>query len=133
MIRTDGVASTPCNDDSIANTVQPSAVGQGGQQATKPARTARHPHDGLPSRQRQKQAPGPSVAPDAHSRKPLTATTKTGLPRMLSPADVAALLQVSTKTVRRWIEAGELRVHTLGRQLRVSDDDLYAFVKSKRR
>lgn len=55
------------------------------------------------------------------------------LPRMLSPADVAALLQVSTKTVRRWIEAGELRVYTLGRQLRVSEDDLSAFVKSKRK
>jgi len=52
---------------------------------------------------------------------------------MLSPADVAALLQVSTKTVRRWIEAGELRVYTLGRQLRVSEDDLSAFVKSKRK
>jgi len=58
---------------------------------------------------------------------------KPGLSRMLSPADVATLLQVSTKTVRRWIEVGELRVHALGRQLRVSDDDLSAFVKSRRK
>lgn len=50
------------------------------------------------------------------------------LPRLLAVSEVARLLQVSTKTTRRWIESGELHVHHLGRQLRVSEEDLAAFL-----
>ncbi|MBV9785159.1 MAG: helix-turn-helix domain-containing protein [Acidisphaera sp.] len=32
-------------------------------------------------------------------------------------SEVAGRLRMSTRTVRRWIERGELRVHHLGRQL----------------
>lgn len=54
-------------------------------------------------------------------------------PRMLGVAAVATLLEISTKTVRRWIQRGELRVHDLGRQLRISEDDLVAFLSQRRR
>ena len=52
---------------------------------------------------------------------------------MLGVAAVATLLEISTKTVRRWIQRGELRVHDLGRQLRISEDDLAAFLNQRRR
>lgn len=52
--------------------------------------------------------------------------------RMLSPVGVADALDVSVKTVRRWIDARELRAHKLGRQLRISVEDLDAFVKQRR-
>lgn len=48
--------------------------------------------------------------------------------RQLTIADVALRLQVSTKTVRRWIGAGALPVHRLGRLLRISEQDLAVFL-----
>jgi excisionase family DNA binding protein len=53
--------------------------------------------------------------------------------RFFSVSEVATQLGVSTKTVRRWIEREELHVHHLGRQLRVSDEDLSAFIRQCRR
>lgn len=41
--------------------------------------------------------------------------------------DVAQFLRVSEKTVRRWIENKDLKAHKLGRQWRISDDDLRTF------
>jgi len=93
----------------------------------QPARKTRR------SGQQGAQAPSASATPDVPPKRSTAAPVKAGPSRMLSPADVAALLQVSIKTVRRWIETGELHVHTLGRQLRVSDDDLNTFVKSRRK
>ena len=54
------------------------------------------------------------------------------LPRLLAVADISDLLRVSTKTVHRWIERGDLRVHRLGRSVRVSQDDLDAFLAKHR-
>ena len=48
-------------------------------------------------------------------------------------ADVATQLGLSTKTIRRWIARKELRVHHLGRQLRISAEDLAAFLGQRRR
>ena len=53
-------------------------------------------------------------------------------PRLLSVAIVAARLQVSTKTVRRWIETGRLRVHRFGRCVRISEADFQEFVDQNR-
>ena len=53
-------------------------------------------------------------------------------PRLLSVASVAKRLQVSTKTVRRWIETGVLRVHRLGRCVRISETDLQEFLDQRR-
>ncbi len=46
--------------------------------------------------------------------------------------EVADLLQVSQKTVRRWIEAGDLVAHRFGHQLRISESDLATFLKLRR-
>jgi excisionase family DNA binding protein len=55
------------------------------------------------------------------------------VPPMLTVADVAERLRVSTKTVRRAIEAGDLHVHLIGRQHRVAEDDLMLFVTRRRK
>jgi excisionase family DNA binding protein len=52
--------------------------------------------------------------------------------RFFSPDLVAEQLSVSTKTIRRWIDRGELRAHRLGRQIRISEDDLFAFLAGRR-
>jgi excisionase family DNA binding protein len=46
---------------------------------------------------------------------------------------VAARLGVSSKTVRRHIDRGDLAVHHIGRLLRVSEEDLASFVAERRR
>jgi excisionase family DNA binding protein len=48
-------------------------------------------------------------------------------PRYLTIDDVAVLFDVSTRTVRRWIEADELVVHTIGKVVRISQRDLDDF------
>jgi excisionase family DNA binding protein len=44
--------------------------------------------------------------------------------KLLTINDVAALCQVSSKTVRRWITAGELPAAQLGNQWRIRPADL---------
>ena len=50
------------------------------------------------------------------------------LPDFLTIDEIAQRLKVSTKTVRRWIDRGELRVYRLGGQIRVSEEDLFLFM-----
>jgi excisionase family DNA binding protein len=64
---------------------------------------------------------------------PLTATPAPRLPRLLAVGEVAELLTVSTKTMRRWIARRELPVHHLSRQLRVSEEDLAVFLGQRRK
>jgi excisionase family DNA binding protein len=45
---------------------------------------------------------------------------------------VATRLGVSSKTVRRLIDRGELAVHRIGRLLRVSEADLQSYVARRR-
>ena len=59
-------------------------------------------------------------------------TEPSPLPRLHTVSDVSDSLQVSTKTVRRWIETGDLRVHRLGRSVRISEADLAKFLENKR-
>jgi excisionase family DNA binding protein len=47
-------------------------------------------------------------------------------------AGVADALNVSTKTIYRWIESGELVAHKFGRQWRISKTDLETFLKLRR-
>jgi len=49
-----------------------------------------------------------------------------------SIAEVAALLGVSTRTVRRLIAGGDLLAHRIGRSLRISEADLSAFLARAR-
>ena len=52
--------------------------------------------------------------------------------RMLSLSDVAEQLDVSLSTVRRRIAEGALRVHRIGRAIRISHVDLAAFLAATR-
>ena len=55
------------------------------------------------------------------------------LPRLLTISEVAVRLRICTKTVRRWIDGGDLHAYRIGRQLRVSEEDLSAFMAQTRR
>ena len=52
--------------------------------------------------------------------------------RFYTVAQVADLLGVSTRSVRRWIAERDLRAHKFGRQVRISETDLRAFVEEGR-
>jgi excisionase family DNA binding protein len=54
-------------------------------------------------------------------------------PRFLTPDDIADHLQVSVKTVRRWIGSGDLAVHVVGRQHRIAVEDFEVFVARTRK
>lgn len=56
----------------------------------------------------------------------------TRIPRLLSVQQAADIVGVSTKTIRRWIDAKELPFHRLGRQIRIAEDDLIAFLAKNR-
>jgi excisionase family DNA binding protein len=47
-------------------------------------------------------------------------------------ARVADLLAVSARSVRRWIATKDLLAHKFGRQVRISEIDLRAFVERRR-
>ena len=51
---------------------------------------------------------------------------------LLTLVEVAARLAVSTKTLRRWIARKQLRIHRLGRQIRIAEEDLQTFLASRR-
>ena len=53
-------------------------------------------------------------------------------PRLLDVATVAKRLGVSVRTVRREIKNGRLRAYRVGRLLRVGEDDLLAYLDSRR-
>jgi len=52
--------------------------------------------------------------------------------RFFTIADVAESLRVSTRTVRRWIDAGKLVAHRINGVLRIADNDLRAFLGEHR-
>ena len=51
--------------------------------------------------------------------------------QLLTIDDVAALCQVSSKTVRRWIKTRELTAAKLGAQWRIRPRDLDLFVRDR--
>nr|WP_237180370.1 helix-turn-helix domain-containing protein [Roseomonas haemaphysalidis] len=77
-------------------------------------------------------AVGTSPAAQGHAGAPSTAPALLRQARLLSVVEVATRLAVSTKTVRRSITQGDLRVHRLGRQIRISEEDLQAFLARHR-
>ncbi len=46
--------------------------------------------------------------------------------------DVAEHLGVSARTVRRWIEGGQLIAHRFGRAVRIAEEDVRAFLAAHR-
>lgn len=51
---------------------------------------------------------------------------------LLTVEEVADHCQKNEKTVRRWIKAGELKAARIGREYRVSLEDLQAFLNEHR-
>jgi excisionase family DNA binding protein len=51
---------------------------------------------------------------------------------LLTVPEVAERLRLCPKTIRRMIDRGELRVHRIGRQLRISEEDLDAYLRKTR-
>ena len=56
----------------------------------------------------------------------------TPISTLLTIADVADHLRVNAKTVRRWVATGELPAYKVGRQWRVAEEDLWAFLAKHR-
>lgn len=54
------------------------------------------------------------------------------LPTLFTIKQTARQLNVSTKTIRRWIDAGDLDAHRFGHQWRISEPDLQTFIKMRR-
>ena len=54
------------------------------------------------------------------------------LPDLLTIKQTAEHLQVSTKTICRWIKSGNLIAYRIGRQWRISESNLKAFIKMRR-
>jgi excisionase family DNA binding protein len=52
--------------------------------------------------------------------------------RFFTISDVADFLDVSQRSVRRWIKSGDLPVHHFGAAVRISEIDLRAFVAARR-
>ena len=52
-------------------------------------------------------------------------------PALLTIPEVAERLQVSIKTVRRWIVSGDLPTVRLGRQIRIQPKDLDIFLRQR--
>lgn len=53
------------------------------------------------------------------------------LPPLLTIQEVADRLRVNEKTVRRWIDTQELPAFKLGRQWRISEQDLRRFLQMR--
>ena len=60
------------------------------------------------------------------------AAPERALPVLMTILQTAEHLQVSTKTIRRWIDAGDLIAHRFGRQWRISNSDLRTFIRAHR-
>jgi excisionase family DNA binding protein len=52
--------------------------------------------------------------------------------RFYTIAEVADLLAVSARSVRRWVATEELLAHKFGRQVRISETDLRTFIDRPR-
>lgn len=52
--------------------------------------------------------------------------------QMMTIDEAAAFVAVSTRTVRRWIKAGEMIAHKFGRRWRISRADLATFLRRHR-
>lgn len=53
---------------------------------------------------------------------------------MLTADDVAKIMRVSLKTVRKWVQSGDLASIPIGsREYRISRSDLEAFIEERKR
>ena len=52
---------------------------------------------------------------------------------MLTVEEVAKMLKVHVKTVRHWINTGELKAMDIGRDYRISRSDLQEFIDNRKK
>lgn len=52
--------------------------------------------------------------------------------RLLTPKDVAELLQISVRTLERWVAEGKLPAIRLGRLIRFDPDDIRKFIDERK-
>jgi excisionase family DNA binding protein len=76
--------------------------------------------------------PATSPTSETGSRTPATGVRGRPVTRLRTIDEVAELLNVSPRTVRRLIESGALPVHRLGRLVRIADADLATFLAANR-
>jgi excisionase family DNA binding protein len=69
---------------------------------------------------------GPATGPGTPKEE--SVATKVSLHRLLSTEEVAEILAVTPKTVRRWIASGDLPAVKVHRQWRVRADELERFL-----
>ena len=50
--------------------------------------------------------------------------------KLLTPSNVASRLQVNERTVTQWLRKGYLRGFKVGKEWRISPDDLQAFLEA---
>ena len=50
--------------------------------------------------------------------------------KLLTPSNVASRLQVNERTVTQWLRKGRLRGFKIGKEWRISPDDLQAFLEA---
>jgi excisionase family DNA binding protein len=75
-----------------------------------------------------------TIATGARARRPAGTrqTSPSGQLQFHTIAEVAEMLTVSQRTVRRWIKRGELVAHHFGSAVRIAGSDLNAFVVLRR-
>jgi len=54
------------------------------------------------------------------------------VPRWWTPKQIAKTLQVTPRTVQRWITSGALPVHRFGRAVRIASKDFETFIANGR-
>jgi excisionase family DNA binding protein len=55
------------------------------------------------------------------------------IPRMIAVGDLAKQLGVCAKTIRRWIDQGDLKAHKLGGRVLIAEADAAAFIAARPR
>ena len=63
---------------------------------------------------------------------PIAPMASKHLPCLYTVRETATYAHVSAKTVRRWLNAGVLPFHRLGRNIRIAEADLLAFLAERR-
>src|SRR5262245_48869103 len=112
-------------------------IGSGFKPPSKDARACSAACVRGPGRRGGNMTPRASNPPRSPTSKAAARTTGTGVrgrpvTRLHTIDETAELLNVSPRTVRRLTEAGALRAHLIGRLVRISDEDIAAFLAANR-
>jgi excisionase family DNA binding protein len=65
-------------------------------------------------------------------RKPAPPPAASTEAKLLTVAEVATALSVCERTIRRWVDTGDLKAYRLNRVVRISVSDLQSFLERRR-